>query len=126
LQRKKEQESKREKQFEDSLTYSKSELPFIHSKFFFTMKKEEEEQAKIEEWHKNMKENNLSKRKLFSKQVKELFLPKLNAKNKLVIKEEPKAKALNHSEEHQLGNEYMKHAHGQITQDQILKEKKAH
>jgi hypothetical protein len=42
-----------------------------------------------------MKENNINKKKVYSKQVKELFLPKITKKTtQLVLKEEHEKKAL--------------------------------
>ena len=65
-----------------------------------------------------MKEDNITKCKVYSKNVKELFFPKLtNKTNQLVIKEENdvKKKPLKLDEEHLLGNTYMKSAHENIS-----------
>lgn len=82
---------------------------------------------KIAEWERNMKENNITKQKVYSKNVKELFLPKLTVRNNNdAIKEEIelKRRPLKLDEEHVLGNNYMKSAHSTITAELKDKEKK--
>lgn len=128
MDHKREKDQKRERQLEDSMGESTPDLPFVLSKFYYKMLKDEKEQVRMDEWERNVKEHNISKRREYSKHVKELFLPKISKASKVVVKDEDNyKKGLRLDEEHQLGNQYMKSAHNTITKEQlqIAKDKKS-
>lgn len=71
------------------------------------------------------KQDNIVKKKLYSKQVNELFLPKVKVNHEIKKSASTSKIGLTIQESYKLGNDYMKTAHEKVTVDLIEKMKQS-